>query len=51
MYIDSAASGVGEMESLQGNAVAKTVTDLVKSGAKIAQDVLEEEEEEKEEGA
>lgn len=42
----SAASGVGELESLQGNAIAQTVTGLVQTGAEAAQEVLEEEEEE-----
>lgn len=44
--VGSAASGVGELESLEGNAIAQTVTGLVKSGAEAAQEVLEEEEEE-----
>lgn len=44
--VDSAASGVGELESLQGNAIAQTVTGLVQTGAQAAQEVLEEEEEE-----
>ena len=44
--VDSAASGAGELESLQGNAIAQTVTGLVQTGAQAAQEVLEEEEEE-----
>ena len=44
----SAAGGVGELESLEGNAIAQTVTGLVQSGADAAMEVLEEEEEEKE---
>ena len=37
---------MGELESLEGNAIAQTVTGLVKTGAEAAQEVLEEEEEE-----
>jgi len=43
-YTGSAADGVGELESLQDNAVAQTVTGLVKAGADAAEKELEEEE-------
>ena len=44
MFLGSAASGVGELESLEGNAIAQVVTGLVEKGAEAAQEVLEEEE-------
>lgn len=37
---------MGELESLEGNAIAQTVTGLVQTGAEAAEEVLEEEEEE-----
>ena len=50
MYsLGSTANGVGELESLEGNAIAQTVTHVVQTGAEAAQEVLEEEEEGKDE--
>lgn len=49
LCVESAANGVGELESLEGNEIAQTATYLVKTGAEKAREVLEEEEEEEEE--
>ena len=49
MYAGSAADGVGELESLEGNSIAQTVTHIVSTGAEAAEKVLEEEEEDNEE--
>lgn len=48
LNVGSAADGVGELESLQGNAIAQTVTHIVSKGAEATEKVLEEEEEESE---
>ena len=48
-YTGSAADGVGELESLQDNAVAQTVTGLVKAGANAAEEELNKEEKRREE--
>ena len=39
----SAAGGVGELESLEGNPVAETVTNLVQKGVEATEEVLQEE--------
>ena len=48
--LGSAANGVEELESLEGNAIAQTVTHIVSTGAEAAEKVLDEEEENEKEG-